>query len=413
MTTIAVRDVELFVEVVGDGYPLLLMHGGPGADHWTLLPFRQLSDSFTVVFYDHRCNGRSADVPVTSMTWDNLTADAEALRTRLGFSRWAVLGHSFGGKVALEYALRYPDSVSHLILLDTGGDSWWERENAPRLLARRGFPAGKVELARRWFSGRTAPWEFFPTLIRLGSAYDPHTNGFAALRTAFAERRFKARPQAHIFGFRRLTKDWTVMDRLKEITVPTLVMAGRDDFVFPPEHQAQLASGIPGARLEIIEHAGHNPHDEQTAAVMTAVRDFIEPGREVPQRRDAVRRFNKRFLNPVMLLVAGRRYWYAAALHHVGRRSGRPYTTPVVAEPVGGGFVIPLPYGDDVDWLRNIRAAGRASIEVHGRRYTLDDPRVVDAGYALPLVRRSRRRVWQRLGIRHYLQVHAVATPQR
>jgi proline iminopeptidase len=275
MTKIAVRDVGLFVDVVGRGYPLVLMHGGPGADHWSLLPLRQLSDRFTVVFYDHRCNGRSVGVPVTSMTWENLTADADALRESLGFDKWAVLGHSFGGKVALEYALRYPNSLSHLILLDAGGDSWWERENAAELLAKRGFSGKKVELARRWFNGQTAPWEFFPTLMRLGGAYDPHTSWFAAVRTMIAERRTKARPQAAIFGFGQLMKGWTVMGRLGEIRVATLVMAGRDDFVFPPEHQGQLAAGIPNARLEIIERAGHNPHDERTADVIKAVIDFL------------------------------------------------------------------------------------------------------------------------------------------
>ena len=56
---ITVRGVPLFVEVVGHGEPLLLMHGGPGADHWSLQPFRRLADRFTLVFYDHRCNGRS------------------------------------------------------------------------------------------------------------------------------------------------------------------------------------------------------------------------------------------------------------------------------------------------------------------------------------------------------------------
>jgi proline iminopeptidase len=275
MTTIAVRDVRLFVDVVGHGYPLVLMHGGPGADHWTLLPFRQLSDRFTLVFYDHRCNGRSTGPPVTSMTWENLTADADALREHLGFDTWAMLGHSFGGKVALEYALRYPERLSHLILLDTGGDSWWDQQNAPQLLAKRGFSRRKVELARRWFNGQTAPWEFYPTLIRLGAAYDPHTSWYTAVRTAIAERRTKARPQAQHFGFSQLVKGWTVMDRLDQITVPTLVMAGRDDFLFPPEHQGQLAAGIPHARLEIIERAGHNPHDERTAEVMTAITDFI------------------------------------------------------------------------------------------------------------------------------------------
>ena len=59
------------------------------------------------------------------------------------------------------------------------------------------------------------------------------------------------------------------------VGVTTLVMAGRDDFVFPPECQRELAAGIPNARLQIIERAGHNPHDEQTAEVMQAVRGFI------------------------------------------------------------------------------------------------------------------------------------------
>ncbi len=83
-----VRDVSLFVEVIGRGYPLLLMHGGPGADHWTMLPFRRLADQFTLIFYDHRCNGRSTGAPVSSMTWENLTADADALRQGLGYERW-------------------------------------------------------------------------------------------------------------------------------------------------------------------------------------------------------------------------------------------------------------------------------------------------------------------------------------
>jgi pimeloyl-ACP methyl ester carboxylesterase len=144
MTTMRIRDVSLFVKVVGRDYPLLLMHGGPSADHTTMLPFRRCADRFTLVFYDHRCNGRSVGAPVSSMTWENLTADAEALRQRLGFRQWAVLGHSFGGHVALEYALRYPDRVSHLVPLDTGGDSHWSQQHATDLLASRGYSP------RRW-----------------------------------------------------------------------------------------------------------------------------------------------------------------------------------------------------------------------------------------------------------------------
>jgi proline iminopeptidase len=277
MTTMPIRDVSLHVEVIGRGYPLLLMHGGPGADHWTMLPFRRLADQFTLIFYDHRCNGRSTGAPVTSMTWDNLTADADALRQALGFERWAVLGHSFGGHVALEYALRYPDRLSHLILLDSGARSWWSRENAPRVVLERGYGAKKAELVRHWFHGQTPPDAMFRNLMRLGPIYDPHISLVAFAREAFLERRSKLAPEAFTFAGRTLLKDWSVVDRLHEIAAPTLVMAGRDDFVFPPECQVELAAGIPDARLRIIDRAGHNPHDERTDEVMEAVREFISP----------------------------------------------------------------------------------------------------------------------------------------
>jgi proline iminopeptidase len=281
MTSMSIRDASLFVEVIGRGYPLLLMHGGPGADHWTLLPFRRLADQFTLVFYDHRCNGRSTGPPVTSMTWDNLTADADALRKGLGFERWALLGHSFGGHVALEYALRYPERLSHLILLDTGGDSRWARENAARVVAARGYGPQKAELVRRWFRGEIAPREMLRILMRLGPIYNPHTSLLAIARQAFRERRSKLVPEAFIFAGRTLLKDWTVMHRLDQIRAPTLVMAGRDDFIFPPECQQELAAGIPRAQLRLIERAGHNPHGERTDEVMRAIRDFVPAGAAV------------------------------------------------------------------------------------------------------------------------------------
>jgi pimeloyl-ACP methyl ester carboxylesterase len=270
-----IRDVSLFVDVIGHGYPLLLMHGGPSLDHWSLMPFRQCAGQFTLIFYDHRCNGRSAGAPVSSMTLENLTADAEALRQELGIERWAVLGHSFGGHVALEYALRYPASLSHLVLLDTGGDAHWARQNAPDVLASRGYSPKKVELVRRWFTGELTPHEYVPMAMRIAGAYSHSTLRLTARGALEGGWRTRYRPQAFIFAGRHLLKDWTVMDRLGQITVPTLVLAGRDDFIFPPECQRELAAGIPHARLQIIDRAGHNPHAEQTAEVMAAVRHFL------------------------------------------------------------------------------------------------------------------------------------------
>jgi proline iminopeptidase len=276
MSTMQIRDVSLFVQVVGQGYPLVLMHGGPGTDHHTMLPFRRCADRFTLVFYDHRCNGHSTGADVSSMTWDNLTADADALRQRLGFDKWAVLGHSFGGMVALEYALRYPQSLSHLLLLDTCGDAWWVQQNAPALLAKRGYSTATVEAARRFFNGELAPNEVFRLGLKLARAFYHHLGPIVLARDMALGMRVKSRPEAHVFAFGQLLKGWNVMDRLGEIRVPTLVMAGRDDFEFPPEHQAALAAGIVNARLEIIERAGHNAPTERSAEVIHAVRSFMD-----------------------------------------------------------------------------------------------------------------------------------------
>jgi proline iminopeptidase len=275
MTTMPIRGVSLFVEVIGNGVPLLLMHGGPGGDHITMSPFRPLADNFTLIFYDHRCNGRSEGAEVSSMTWENLTADADALRQTLGFEKWAVLGHSFGGMVALEYALRYPKSLSHLLLLDTCGDTRWAQQNAPKILAKRGYRAATVKLAQRYYNGQIAPGEMSSAIMKLARAYYHHLSPLQLVKDLSLGMRMKSRPEALIFGYGQLLQGWTVMDRLGEIKVPTLVMAGRDDFQFPPEHQAILADRLPNARLEIIERAGHNAPSERPAEVIQAVRDFM------------------------------------------------------------------------------------------------------------------------------------------
>lgn len=282
MTRIPVRDVSLYVDVVGRGTPLVLMHGGPGTDHVSLLPFRDLADQFQLIFYDHRCNGRSMGPPVESMTWDNLTADADALREKLGFEKWAVLGHSFGGHVALEYVLRYPERVSRLILLDTAADAHWARENAPRVLASRAGSPEKVELVRRWFNGEFEPPEMFSIFTKIGDAYMYEPSRLQLLNMILRGGwRTKFRGDAMVFAGRQLLKDWSVTDRLHEITAPTLVLAGRQDFVFPPECQRELAAGIPGATLQLVDHAGHNPDFEQEPTVMAAVRWFFAGARPV------------------------------------------------------------------------------------------------------------------------------------
>jgi proline iminopeptidase len=267
---------------MGQGYPLVLMHGGPGQDYTTLLPIKPLADQFTLIFYDHRSNGHSEGADASSMNWENLTADADALRETLGFDKWAVLGHSFGGNVALEYALRYPQSISHLVLMNTGGDQWWVQQNAPEILTKRGFSASAVQAAHRFFNGQITAGEYFPTVFKFFKAYYYRINLLGLVHDIFSGPRTKFRPEATIFGYSQLLNGWTVMDRLDEIKVPALVIAGRHDFLFPPEHQAILADRLPNAKLTLIERAGHNPQMERSTEVIQAIRDFMATVAPIP-----------------------------------------------------------------------------------------------------------------------------------
>lgn len=276
MAKMSIRGISMNVKVMGQGYPLVLMHGGPGADLYTLLAFKPLAKQNTLVFYDHRCNGRSTGAVITSMTMENLTADADALRQALGFEKWAVLGHSFGGNVALEYALRYPKNLSHLLLIDSGGDYRWACQKGPELLAKRGYSPDIVETARRFFNGEIEPKEMFPSLMKMSKAYNPFMTFWQSLPMMISALPTKLQPEALIFGNSQVLKNWTVMDRLGEIKVPTLLVAGREDFLYPPEHQEALASALPNARLVLVDRAGHNPHDEQPAATLAAVRSFLD-----------------------------------------------------------------------------------------------------------------------------------------
>lgn len=121
--------------------------------------------------------------------------------------------------------------------------------------------------------------------------------------------------------------------------------------------------------------------------------------------RDAVRVFNRHALNPVMMPMAGRKHWYAAVIQHTGRRTGKEYATPVVADRVADGFIVPLPYGTGVDWLRNVLAAGRATIRVEGQTYEVAHPTIIDAQAAAPQLSAKRRRAFQRFGIDRYMKV--------
>src|SRR5215204_2298476 len=124
---------------------------------------------------------------------------------------------------------------------------------------------------------------------------------------------------------------------------------------------------------------------------------------------DAMRTLNKRFANPAMMRLAGRRHWFVTVVRHTGRRSGQEYATPVVAMPTSDGFLISLPYGEGVDWLKNVLAAGRATIKAKGETWVVVEPEVVDREIAQTLLARHVRLLFGLAGIERYVTVRRLS----
>ncbi len=119
-----------------------------------------------------------------------------------------------------------------------------------------------------------------------------------------------------------------------------------------------------------------------------------------------VRYFNKYVLNHLTGLIARSGWGPFCVIYHVGRKSGKPYETPIIAVPTDHGFVIALTYGPKVDWLRNIRAAGHCRIRLHKRDYPLGEVVPLSAEEGLAAFPSVERKVLRGLGIREFVRIN-------
>jgi deazaflavin-dependent oxidoreductase (nitroreductase family) len=120
------------------------------------------------------------------------------------------------------------------------------------------------------------------------------------------------------------------------------------------------------------------------AIVLTTFFAYLLVGRAGRRGGRLVKWVNRRVLNPIVLRIAGP--LAVSVVHHVGRRTGRAYRTPVFAEPTTEGFVVALFYGAEADWCRNVLAARGATIAHRGHEFRLVSPRVIDADAARPML---------------------------
>jgi L-proline amide hydrolase len=272
-------------ESTGEGrdgrLPLVLLHGGPGATHASLESLRELAQyGRRVVLYDQIGCGKS-DHPSDPAfyTVRRFVDELDALRAHLGLTRVHLLGHSWGGMLAMEYALTQPAGLESITVADSpAGMPLWVAE-ANRL--RADLPADvRSTLERHEAEGTTSDPAYFAAvdvfyrrhLCRL----DPWPEALERTAQAIAADGFvynlmNGPSEFHCIG---TLKDWDITERLREIVTPTLLLSGRYDEATPTIVGA-INERIAGSEWILFEQSSHMPHFEEPAAFQAAVRAFL------------------------------------------------------------------------------------------------------------------------------------------
>jgi proline iminopeptidase len=269
---VPVRGIELFTRRVGAGPAAVVLHGGPGAHHDYLLPgFDALADGRELVYYDQRGGGRSPvgrDVPVG---WTEQVGDLEALRAHWGLDRLTLVGYSWGGLLALLYALEHPERVERLALVSPAPTWRGAREEFERVFAQRNVdPAFQEERRRLRESGlrERDPAAFQQRIFELSVApyfFDPVR---AAALTPF---RVTGRTQQEVW---QSLGDYDLRPRLPELRgVPAVVLHGEEDPI--PIAAARTAAELIGAEFHPLPRCGHVPYVEAFEEFRTVVGRFL------------------------------------------------------------------------------------------------------------------------------------------
>ncbi len=263
--------VALFCEAVGKGRPMLVIHGGLGLDHSYFQPWLDpLQTGFRLIYPDLRGNGRSTPGPDADFTLENMVADLDALRDRLGIQQWIVLGHSYGGYLAQLYALTHADRVGYLILADTSpAPRRISHKEGAQLLALHMTPEIRQGFAHLLQPSSDEDWKNLWHTILPAYFYDFPTELLVATdRTVY-------RQHALILGA-SLSSSLDLRPRLGEIAgTPTLVAVGRRDGILPVSHSEALFKGIPSAELAVFDRSGHFPFIEERDRFLGVVRRFL------------------------------------------------------------------------------------------------------------------------------------------
>jgi proline-specific peptidase len=263
----------------GDGVPLLTLHGGPGAGHDYVESLADLAVDRPVVFYDQLGCGRS-DQPDDPARWviGRFTREIDAVRTALGLDRVHLLGHSWGGWLAIEYMLGAPRGIASLVLASTSASIAEFAEECAVL--RSALPPDVREVLTRYeAAGEFEAEEYLSAVMAFYARHVCRLEEWpdSVLRTVAnldGNQVYLTMNGPNEFTTIGNLAGWDRSHRLGEIRVPTLITCGRHDEI-GPSCAATLEAGIPDARTVVFEQSAHLAHVEEREPYMHVVGEFL------------------------------------------------------------------------------------------------------------------------------------------
>lgn len=287
-TRIHVGNAPLYAREVGRGRPLVVLHGGPDFDISYLLPdLDRLATGYRLIYYDQRGRGRSADgVKPDDVSLASEIADLDVVRRHFQLETMALVGHSWGTVLALEYALRHPAQVSHLILMNPAPASTADLNAFRKIyLAQLGADMDqqqKIKTGAAYQAGDpdavTARYRIhFKHALARPADYEKL---MASMKSAFASQGAEGIIKARAVEDRLMADTWAIegydlLPKIRALGIPTLVIAGDRDF-FPVDIAAHVARAMPKARLVTLKNCGHFAYMECAADVRSTIDSFFK-----------------------------------------------------------------------------------------------------------------------------------------
>jgi pimeloyl-ACP methyl ester carboxylesterase len=278
MPKVKVNDIQIYYEVKGKGYPLVMIVGcGANLEAWDPRLIEELSKHFKLVLFDNRGAGRT-DLSKGEYTIRLFADDTAGLMDALGISRAHVLGISMGGMIAQELAINYPEKVTKLTLCSTCSQFHPSQElsRAVEAMISQSSMEELTELVLSFPFANEYPKDLLkenPTVVFcLTSEFIRENLGLA--RLLFQQgAQYPISPEGLKYQYSATLK-FNTQARLKHVTAPTLILHGRKDLQMPPENGSTLAKAIPNAKLVYFEKSAHLLAEEMNE-VIRAITEFL------------------------------------------------------------------------------------------------------------------------------------------